>query len=210
MLDFDRYKFTKDCDHPDWLMDDRHIEVMHEFVMNCDLDRVIEIGCYSGYSTIALIEAINKGKKFKLHLSEYNVTKQLKTLISMCKHPDQVILHTQKSKHVLEKWTDFDLAVIDGDHSVKGAGTDLLFILRHSIPNVFAHDTNVYAFDQMQHPCLGAELIHRTLSNHREYSVFEDSKERESELTHRGLFFASSSDENWLIAKSAYEKFCDD
>ena len=90
-MDFARYEFTLNCDHPEWLTDIRHVNIMYEFLMANDFERVAEIGAYSGVSTAAFIEAINQGKDFKFHISEPNPTRQLKALISMCKKPDSVI-----------------------------------------------------------------------------------------------------------------------
>ena len=58
-MDFDRYEFTLDCDHPDWLTDIRHVKVIYEFLMANDFTRVAEIGSYSGVSTAAFIEALS-------------------------------------------------------------------------------------------------------------------------------------------------------
>ena len=91
-MDFERYNFTLDCDHPEWLTDKRHIEVIYEFIMANDFNRVAEIGSYSGASTAAFIEALNQGKDFNLHIAEINPTRQLRALISTCKKPDNVIL----------------------------------------------------------------------------------------------------------------------
>ena len=30
-MDFTRYEFTLDCDHPDWIADKRHVEILYEF-----------------------------------------------------------------------------------------------------------------------------------------------------------------------------------
>ena len=58
----EKYEFTLDCDHPDWLTDKRHVEIIYEFLMANDFKRVAEIGSYSGFSTAAFIEALNQGK----------------------------------------------------------------------------------------------------------------------------------------------------
>ena len=67
MMDFSKYEFTLDCDHPDWITDKRHVEIIFQFLMQTDLQRVAELGSYTGFSTAAFIEALNLGKNFKLH-----------------------------------------------------------------------------------------------------------------------------------------------
>lgn len=207
-MDFEKYEFTLDCDHPDWLTDKRHVEIIYEFLMANDFKRVAEIGSYSGFSTAAFIEALNQGKDFKFHISELAPTRQLKALISLCKKPDNIILHVQTGEEVLEHWRDFDFVFIDGDHDVKGAGAELLMILRYGIPNLMAHDTNIYKIDKIYHPCKGAELIARTMKSHKDYYWLEDKEERQGELTDRGLFFATMDENKYNVAKEIFLELC--
>ena len=207
-MNFEKYEFTLDCDHADWLTDKRHVEIIHEFLMANDFKRVAEIGSYSGFSTAAFIEALNQGKDFKFHISELAPTRQLKALISLCKKPDNIILHVQTGEEVLEHWRDFDFVFIDGDHDVKGAGAELLMILRYGIPNLMAHDTNIYKIDKIYHPCKGAELIARTMKSHKDYYWLEDKEERQGELTDRGLFFATMDENKYNVAKEIFLELC--
>ena len=207
-MDFERYNFTLDCDHPEWLTDKRHIEVIYEFIMANDFNRVAEIGSYSGASTAAFIEALNQGKDFNLHIAEINPTRQLRALISTCKKPDNVILHVQSGEEVLAHWKGFDFVFIDGDHDVKGAGAELLMILRHGIPNLMAHDTNIHEIDKINHPCKGAELIGRAFKSHKDYYWLEDKEERRDEFTDRGLFFATMDEEKHKVAQEIFERLC--
>ena len=207
-MDFARYEFTLNCDHPSWVMDKRHVEVIYEFLMRNDFSRTCEIGSYTGYSTIAFIEALNHGKDFKFHISEPNPTHQLRALISLCTKPDNVILHTQQGVDVLEKWTNFDFVMVDGNHNIEGAGLELLMILRNGTPNVIAHDTNVSKRDAMNHPCLGSELLGRTLWSHVDYKCIEDKKQREGEKTDRGLFFATINEDTYQIAQEIFKDKC--
>ena len=207
-MNFEKYEFTLDCDHPDWLTDKRHVEIIYEFLMANDFKRVAEIGSYSGFSTAAFIEALNQGKDFKFHISELAPTRQLKALISLCKKPDNIILHVQTGEEVLEHWRDFDFVFIDGDHDVKGAGAELLMILRYGIPNLMAHDTNIYKIDKIYHPCKGAELIARTMKSHKDYYWLEDKEERQGELTDRGLFFATMDENKYNVAKEIFLELC--
>lgn len=207
-MDFEKYEFTLDCDHTDWLTDKRHVEIIYEFLMANDFKRVAEIGSYSGFSTAAFIEALNQGKDFKFHISELAPTRQLKALISLCKKPDNIILHVQTGEEVLEYWRDFDFVFIDGDHDVKGAGAELLMILRYGIPNLMAHDSNIYKIDKIYHPCKGAELIARTMKSHKDYYWLEDKEERQGELTDRGLFFATMDENKYNVAKEIFLELC--
>ena len=207
-MDFARYEFTLSCDHPSWVMDKRHVEVIYEFLMRNDFSRTCEIGSYTGYSTIAFIEALNHGKDFKFHISEPNPTHQLRALISLCTKPDNVILHTQQGVDVLEKWTNFDFVMVDGNHNIEGAGLELLMILRNGTPNVIAHDTNVSKRDAMNHPCLGSELLGRTLWSHVDYKCIEDKEQREGEKTDRGLLFATINEDTYQIGQEIFKDKC--
>ena len=207
MMDFTRYEFTLDCDHPDWLADKRHVEIIYEFLMRTDLKRVAELGSYTGFSTAAFIEALNNGKDFKLHLSEVSPKRQLRTLISMCKKPDNVILHTHSGENVLEQWKDFDLVFVDADHSIRGAGSELLMILRNEVPTVIAHDTNLFSISS-NYNGKGSELLGRVLKIHPEYMTIEDKEMRSRELTHRGFLFASKDEDKYQVAKEIFEELC--
>ena len=208
MIDFGKYDFTLECDHPTWVMDKRHVEVIYEFLMRIDFNRGCEIGSYTGYSTIAFIEALNHGKDFKFHISEPNPTRQLRALISLCTKPDNILLHTQQGVDVLEKWTDFDFVMVDGNHNIEGAGLELLMILRHDIPNIIAHDTNIHKIDEMNHPCLGSELIGRTLWSHVDYKCIEDKEQRKGEQTDRGLLFATINEDKYHIGQEIFKDKC--
>jgi hypothetical protein len=205
-MDFTRYEFTLDCDHPDWIADKRHVEIIHQILIRNDFKRVAELGSYTGFSTAAFIEALNQGKDFKLHIIDPCPTKQLRTLISMCKKPQNVILHTQKGEDVLAKWRDFDFVFVDADHSIKGAGADLLMLLRNETPNIMAHDTNLFNIGNNQGE--GSDLIGRVLSSHKDYMCIEDKKQRPNELTDRGLFFASREKEKHKIAEEVFKELC--
>ena len=207
MMDFSKYEFTLDCDHPDWITDKRHVEIIFQFLMQTDLQRVAELGSYTGFSTAAFIEALNQGKNFKLHLSEISPTKQLRNLISMCDKPDNVVFHEQAGRDVLQKWKDFDLVFVDAKHSIEGVAGELLMILRNNIPNIMAHDTNLINLTEHL-GAEGPELIAEVLSSHRDYFSIEDKEEREGAQTDRGFFFASTEKENYEIAKNIFEELC--
>jgi 16S rRNA G966 N2-methylase RsmD len=206
-MDFTKYEFTLDCDHPNWITDKRHVEIIFEFLMQTDLQRVAELGCYTGFSTAAFIEALNKGKDFRLHLVDTCPTVQLKKLISMCDKPDNVVFHEQAGRDVLQKWGDFDLVFVDANHSIEGAGGELLMMLRNNTQNIMAHDTNLINLIE-KWGGEGSELIARVLSSHKDYFCLEDKKERVGEKTDRGFFFASRQQDKYKIAKDIFEKLC--
>tara|TARA_R100000008_G_scaffold22829_1_gene12161 strand:- start:2892 stop:3518 length:627 start_codon:yes stop_codon:yes gene_type:complete len=208
MMDFTRYEFTLDCDHPDWLTDVRHVKIIYEFLMANNFTRVAEIGSYSGVSTAAFIEALNQGKDFKFHIAEPAPTRQLRTLISMCKKPDNILLHVQKGEDVLEYWRDFDFVFIDGNHNIEAAGAELLMVLRNDIENIMAHDTNIYKIAERHHPCKGSELIGRVFKSHEEYHYIEDKESRKGEKTDRGFILATKNKERYEIGKKIFEELC--
>ena len=197
-IDLGRYSFSKNCDNPSWLMDERHVRIIHNIIMENDFKTVAEIGCYTGYSTIAIVEAINKGKDFTAHLIDWNITKQLSTLLSMCAHPSKIKFHQEISQQILPSLKKIDLIIIDGDHTINGAGYDLFFALENEIPNIVAHDTNA------QPNCRGSELIGMVYKNHKDFMCLEDKLFRENENTERGLLFATSSINSYERAKKIY------
>ena len=205
-LNLNKYSFTRECDFPQWLMDERHVNIIHNLVMECDFDHIVEIGCYSGFSTVALIESLNKGKLFDLHLIEPYPTQKLLSALSMCENSKRILLHEHQSKYILNQIGKTDLIIIDGDHSLDGAGGDLLFSLRNSIPNIIAHDTNEDKSDKDKYPCLGAGLIGHVLRKHEDYMSVEDFKTRAGEVTDRGLLFATTNKKNYAIAGKIFDE----
>ena len=65
MIDFGKYEFTLDCDHPDWITDKRHVEIIYEFLMHADLKRVAELGSYTGFSTASCLLSSLGGRSLK-------------------------------------------------------------------------------------------------------------------------------------------------
>ena len=39
-MDFTRYEFTLNCDHPNWITDKRHVEIIYEILMRTDMKRI--------------------------------------------------------------------------------------------------------------------------------------------------------------------------
>ena len=213
-LNLDKYSFTNKyyCDFPEWLMDERHVKIIHNLVMECNFKCVVEIGCYSGFSTVALIESLNKGKLFDVHLIEPYPTQKLLSALSMCKNRERILLHEKQARQALKEdraedfVSEIDLIIIDGDHSLGGAGANLLFCLRNNVPNIIAHDTNKDKLDKQKHPCWGAELIGHALRNHKDYMCAEDLKTRPNESTDRGLLFATVDKNNHSIARKIFDE----
>jgi len=190
-------------------MDERHVNIIHNLVMECNFNHVVEIGCYSGFSTVALIESLNKGKLFDLHLVEPHPSQALYAAVSMCKNKERIFLHKKESKNALGDIDKIDLLIIDGDHTMAGVGEDLLHVLKKEIPNIFAHDTNSPNVNaEWGAHCTGAELVGATLSNHKNYMSITDQEYRDGERTERGLFFATSNGECYEKARQVYQELC--
>ena len=205
-MDFDKYNFTKNA-NTEWLTDTRHVRIIHEFLMSNDFSDVMEIGSYTGLSTSAFIEALNKGKDFTLHISEPNITSELLALIGMCNKPEKIIINTDDGYSMLKKRPEAEFVFIDGDHSIQGAGIETLQLLRNKTPNIMAHDINL---EQCQMACSGkgSELMGRVFASHRDYYYIEDKKKRDGERTERGFMFATTSKENYNIGTRIFKQIC--
>ena len=92
-------------------------------------------------------------------------------------------------------------------YSMRGAGAELLMILRNEVPTVMAHDTNLFSISSSYNG-KGSELLGRVLKIHPEYMTIEDKEIRSRELTQRGFLFASKDKDKYQVAKEIFEELC--
>ena len=79
-------------------------------------DRILEIGTFTGYSTICLSEGLTEnGEIHSIDINE-EISDFTKKFISKSKHKDKIHLHTGDAKKIIPQLKyDFDLIFIDAD-----------------------------------------------------------------------------------------------
>lgn len=185
-MNLSKYHFTRTPkEWPyDWCMDDLHVRAIYELAKNAT-GNVVEIGCFRGRSTAALVEALNDGADFTLHLVDVKITPELRRVVSMCSKPECIHIHeTHSTSFLLDSAA---LWVVDGDHTWP-AVLDVLNALASNAACIVMHDTR--AHEEGFKECEGASLAAQALRHHRTRFYIEDAKHRAGMLTHRG-FLAS-------------------
>jgi hypothetical protein len=191
MYDVERWAFTRSrtptphSPTPYW-MDLRHVGFLYELMFLHPFRKVLEIGCFDGSSTSALVQAINEGCQAEIHLCDTEFRPCLCEVVAQAVRP--LVLHERPSVEVLSP--DFDLVIVDGDHGIATVGREVGLILTWQIPTVLAHDTTLSA--ELFPECDGSRFLGHVLRHHPMYHWLEDSAHRPGEFTDRGLLVATT------------------
>jgi hypothetical protein len=167
-------------------MDLRHLGFLYEALFAHPFRRVLEIGCFDGASTSALVQAVNEGCGAELHLCDTHFRPRLRAVVAQAARP--VVLHERPSVEVLGP--GFDLVIVDGDHRLETVSREVGLLLAHRVPTVVAHDTAVPP-DRFP-DCDGSRFLGHVFRHHPGYRCLEDSRPRPGEFTDRGLLLATA------------------
>ncbi len=168
--------------------DARHVRMIRDELATRNHRRVLEIGCFHGYSSCAFLEAMADGDVDEVHLCDVNVRDELKRSIQHYGVSDKVTSHSCSSLILLER-ERFDLVFVDGDHGEPTVSKEATLLLRAVTPTVFAHDTGFAAhtkYGTMRGPAILAKMFR----SDTRYACYEDCEARPGERTDRGLFLA--------------------
>jgi hypothetical protein len=166
-------------------MDPRHAALLYEMLVAHQFRRVLEIGCFNGASTSALVQSINDGATAELHLCDLEFRPTLHEVVRRCVRP--VYLHQCRSVDVIGP--DFDLILVDGDHSVSNVSREVGALLACETPTIAAHDVTPGA-DPLGE-CDGSRFLGHVFRGHPAYHCLQDSLARPGEYTGRGLLVAT-------------------
>ncbi|HEY1188881.1 MAG TPA: class I SAM-dependent methyltransferase [Gemmata sp.] len=168
----------------EWEIDRRHLLWVSDELLSGRYRRVLEIGCYRGYSTSAFLHALRVGAVDEVHLCDTNPTPELRAAVASA--GPGVTLHTCPSVELLPRDARFDLVLVDGDHRAEVVTEEARLLVAAGVPCVFAHDT---AADPHNPDCDGPPLLRDALAA-AGYALTEDAEERPGERTHRGMLRA--------------------
>jgi predicted O-methyltransferase YrrM len=115
----------------DWL---RHVLLSGHF------RRVCEIGCWKGFSTAALLDALEAGAVDAVHLCDSHPTGDL--LAAVDRHPnrDRIAVYAMGSLDFLRQVPQLDFLFLDGNHSESNVRAELEYLLPLNLPLIAAHD----------------------------------------------------------------------
>ncbi len=190
-------------------MDPRHIFLLHDVLMSWPFLSALEIGSFHGASATAFVEAINSGAGLGISgiatFCDVNVTDSLISVVNSCRHPARVRVTPQPSWTVLGSQLPFDFIFVDGSHDAESVGREITHLMRRMPRCVMAHDTN--ATDAGWAKAEGARQLKETFEDCPEYMCIEDSQRRSGELTHRGLFLATTDADLYAHARKSFARF---
>ena len=165
-------------------MDKRHVEFIYDLALVGKFKNILEIGCFNGSSTAALVQARNDGADFHLTLCDLLFRPSLFKVLQSNRSVHPITLLQRASWNVIS--SHYDLIIVDGDHRLQTVSTELELILKCHTPTVIAHDVS-NSYEQ----CEGARMLGETLQDHPAFFSILDSEQREGENTDRGVLFAS-------------------
>tara|TARA_R110002020_G_scaffold3005_7_gene13918 strand:+ start:93 stop:734 length:642 start_codon:yes stop_codon:yes gene_type:complete len=207
-VDFDKYSESYEAaQSKSWLMDKRHISIIHNIIMCNSFKRILQIGIYTGFSSSATFTALDKGKNFDLHLVDVEPQHSVEKLIEACDKPDNISVHSMLSSKFWPSLSKkIDLVIIDGGHTIPDTSIDLFYSLENNIQNIISHDSNAWVNPEWGDMCIGSKQIARILQNDRRFHCLEDKKNRPNESTYRGLVYATMKEELFEKAKPIFKE----
>jgi hypothetical protein len=186
-------------------IDLRHRKWIESVLMSGKYRRVLEIGSWKGYSTVAFLKALDAGKIDELHVVEPKPQLELHWRIASAKEKDRVHLHETKSVKFLDECkVPFDLAFVDGDHSSEAVLGELKRLVPAKIPVLFFHDVCAANFVSN---CGGPQYAVQQLQS-AGYLGLLDALHRPDEWTHRGLYGAAKTLQDYHTLLGAYCESC--
>jgi len=182
----------------------RHLRWMHAALMSGRFRRVLEVGCFDGWSATAFLDAARLGKVDEVHLCDPHPQPNLGALVERFNLGDRVRLHRRRGVELLAEDRRWDLVFLDGDHTKANVVEEA----RHLVPirprAVFAHDTAAHP----RYPdCEGPPHLKAALQL-AGYYVVEDALPRPNERTDRGLLFAAANLDDFAAGRHAYGQHC--
>jgi hypothetical protein len=185
-------------------MDVRHIYMLHD-ILRLGWENPLEIGCFNGASSTAFIEALNGGRIPQALFCDVCLRDSLVSVLKNAKYPEKVRYTRQPSWQLLDVAETFDLIFLDAAHDLDTVSLELKKLLRRRPKCLLAHDTS--ATENGFSHCEGAQLLRDTFQNTEGYYCIEDNDKREGELTHRGLFLATTCGEVFWRAADAFKEW---
>lgn len=174
-------------------MDPIHIRFIYRLVMTGGFKNILEVGCYRGASTSALVQSQIDGADFELTCCDVLIRETLRNVLK--KSPRSVRIEEKDSLQVID--SSYDLIIIDGDHCIKQVSRELGLCLFHETQTMILHDTNMGYAPEME----GPDMARKILELHPDFYVVSDKQERPGMWTYRGLSAATRNKTIHDIAK---------
>lgn len=182
-------------------IDHRHRDWLRHILKSGYFRRVLEVGSYKGFSTVAFLDALDAGAVGEVHLCDPYPRIELRWLIAK---REGVHLHECPSTDLLDRDGDFDLLFVDGDHGEENCRRELTYFAEMNPTCFVAHDTGSAG----RYPdCEGPGLFKRHFQGRGWYTI-EDTLYRPGERTERGLFVATPDRAVYEAVLEGYRTYC--
>lgn len=161
-------------------MDALHVRMIYDFVMANDFKLILEIGCWDGFSTSALVQAARDLKDFRFIVCDVSIRKAVR---DMCDGMNACLLE-MPSVDALQIARGVDLVILDGDHHLQAVQADWRILRQHGVRTIVAHDVGPRG-DR------GPQWLLEELQGRDDWRLWVDQRERPSQWTDRGLMIAT-------------------
>lgn len=201
--DYSKYNLPKCTEQTDL----RHIFMIYHVLKNIDFKggSMAELGVFNGDGSTAFIEMLNFGKEInQVWFCDTQFNSNFDKVIGHCKYPDKLFFKNGFSTELLVERA-FNLVFIDTDHTLSNSQKEIALLMDQKCPNIFAHDTS--SQNSGHRCCEGSAWIKAFLQAQSGYYCLEDNLKRDRERTDRGLFFATTSLDNYNVMKEAIRLF---
>ena len=196
--DFYLASMTRDEHGSMMWMDSVHVAAIYDLCMSCRFDEAMEIGCWDGFSTSAIVQANRDGCNTALMCVDVDIRPQLLNVLqlstapwSVCKYPSVAALSRCRSKQ---------LCLVDGDHSIETCRAELGILLDKKWPTLIYHDCG------KARGCEGPRWVRESLEASGAWHVFVDEVIRPGMMTERGLMLATTEVRVAEAGKAIWER----
>jgi hypothetical protein len=185
-------------------MDRVHAEWMLAVLRAIEPRSVIEIGCYAGVSTTAIMHAYDDGSVDEVHLVDINIQAQVRAMANIRTRVEVYEMTSFQALPLIDAASDL-VAVIDGDHSRSVVEPELALVLGKSPAAIIAHDVTAEAAGYGL--CDGARWLWERLQADG-WNCVVDCRKRDNASTHRGLLVACRTPQYVDAVRQAWAETC--
>lgn len=203
---YDLAQYPGIWEFPPASIDRRHLFWMYDVLMAGGFQHALEIGCLYGASSTAFVEAINLGRLQNATFCDLDIQPSLQSTLATCRVPHRSRVRECRSVDVLsEPESGFDFVFVDGDHSLETVQAEVQLLLKRQPVCVMAHDTSAQISGLPD--CDGPPFLKWAFQTTAPYLCLEDNALRPNELTQRGMFLATTSEEVFEHARTSLKRW---
>ena len=182
-------------------MDHRHVAMIETFLLSRKTSGVLEIGCWKGRCTAAILNAYKAGQIMTVDLCDVDIKPEIRRMVAT--HTD-VALQQMTGGEILRgrEAYIYQTVILDNGHSLDVSREEWNEMARLRPQVLIPHDVTATAagYENCEGPGWMLEEI-----RHAGYQVVIDNEKRPNERTHRGLAFCCLPLEAFAAAQSAIQ-----